>query len=229
MVLETWSQVLATSFQNLWMGVISFLPNLLLSIIIFCIGWVIAVTLDKIIARVIRLFKVDKALESLGVGKYLERGGFRLDAGAFIGGLVKWFFIIAFLIAALDVLGLNQVNAFLQAILLYLPNVVIAALILVAAALIANAAYRIVVGSAKGAGLPSAGFMAGVAKWAIWIFAILAALYQLGVAGPFVQTLFTGLVAMIVIAGGLAFGLGGKDAAARYIEKLRQDIGDHQM
>lgn len=226
MVLETWSQVLAASFQNLWMGVINFLPNLFLSVIIFCIGWVIAVTLDKIIARAIRLFKVDKALESLGVGRYLERGGFRLDAGAFIGGLVKWFFIIAFLIAALDVLGLSQVNAFLEAILFYLPNVIIAALILVAAALIANTAHRVVIGSARGAGLPSAGFMGGIAKWAIWIFAILAALYQLGVAGPFVQTLFTGLVAMIVIAGGLAFGLGGKDVAARYLDKLREDISN---
>lgn len=226
MVLETWSQVLSASFQNLWIGMIAFLPKLLLSVIIFCIGWVIAVTLDKVVARFVRLFKVDKALEGLGVGRYLARGGFRLDTGAFIGGLVKWFFIIAFLVAALDVLGLSQVNIFLQQILIYLPNVIIAALILVAAAVIANAAQRVVSGSARGAGLPSAGLLGGIAKWAIWIFAILAALYQLGIVGPFVQTLFTGLVAMIVISGGLAFGLGGKDVAASYLEKLRQDISE---
>jgi small-conductance mechanosensitive channel len=226
MVLETWSEILSASFQNLWVGAMSFLPKLLLSVIIFCIGWVIAVTLDKIVARFLRLFKIDKALQSLGVEKYLEKGGFRLDAGAFIGGLVKWFFIIAFLIAALDVLGLSAVNAFLEDILAYLPSVIIAALILVAAAIIANAAQRIVSGSMRGAGLPSAAFLGGIAKWAIWIFAILAALYQLGIAGPFIQTLFTGFVAMIVIAGGLAFGLGGKDVAARYLEKLRQDISN---
>lgn len=229
MVLETWSEVLAISFQQLWFGLMSFLPKLILSIVILIIGWVIAITLDKVVARVVRLFKVDKALQGLGIEKYLERGGFRLDSGAFIGGLVKWFFIIAFLVAALDVLGLSQVNLFLQEIVAYLPSVIVAALILIVAALIGSACQRIVTGSVKGAGFPSARFLGGVAKWAIWIFAILAAMYQLGIAGPFVQTLFTGFVAMIVIAGGLAFGLGGRDVAARYLEKLRQDIGDHQM
>jgi small-conductance mechanosensitive channel len=229
MVLETWSEILSASFQQLWLGVMDFIPKLTLSLIIFIIGWVIAVTLDKLVARVIRIFRVDKALQGLGVEKFLERGGFRLDAGAFIGGLVKWFFIIAFMIAALDVLGLGQVNIFLQEVLAYLPSVIIAALILVAAAVIANAVQKVVSGSARGAGLPSAGFLGGIAKWSIWIFAILAALYQLGIAGPFVQTLFTGFVAMIVIAGGLAFGLGGRDVAARYIERLREDIANHNL
>ncbi len=229
MVLETWSEVLAVSFQDLWFGIMAFIPKLLLSVIIFIIGWVVAITLDKVIARIIRLFKVDKALQGLGIEKYLERGGFRLDAGAFIGGLVKWFFIIAFLVAALDVLGLTQVNLFLQEIVVYLPSVIVAALILVASAVIGSTVQRIVTGSAKGAGLPSAGFLGGIAKWAIWIFAILAAMYQLGIAGPFVQTLFTGFVAMVVIAGGLAFGLGGKDVAKSYLEKLHRDVSNGQM
>jgi len=229
MILETWSQVLAVTFQQLWFGLMSFLPNLILAIIILIVGWVIAITLDKVVARFVRLFKVDKALQGLGVEKYLERGGFRLDAGAFIGGLVKWFFIIAFLVAALDVMGLSQVNIFLEQIVYYLPSVIVAAFILIAAAVIGNAVQKIVTGSVKGAGLPSAKLLGGVAKWTIWIFAILAAMYQLGIAGPFVQTLFTGFVAMIVIAGGLAFGLGGRDVAAKYLEKLRHDIGDHQM
>ena len=228
MFLETWSEVLALSFQKLWLGLIDFLPKLFLSVIILCVGWIIAITLDKAVSRIIRILKIDKALQGLGIEKYLEKAGFRLDVGAFIGGLVKWFIIIGFLVAALDVLGLNQVNTFLQEILAYLPNVIVAALILVAAALIANAVQKIVVGSARGAGLPSARFLSGIAKWAIWVFALLAALYQLGIAGPFLQTLFTGFVAMIVIAGGLAFGLGGKEVAARYLEKLRQDISNHQ-
>lgn len=226
MVLETWSELLAASFQQLWLGVVEFIPKLILSIIIFIVGWVIAVALDKLVARLIRLFRVDKALQALGVNKFLERGGFRLDSGAFIGALVKWFFIIAFLIAALEVLGLTQVNMFLGQVLVYLPNVFVAAIILVVAALIATAAQRLVIGTAKGANLPSSHFLGGVTKWAIWIFALLAALYQLGIAGPLVQTLFTGFVAMIVIAGGLAFGFGGKDMAARYIEKLKGDISN---
>jgi len=141
---------------------------------------------------------------------------------------VRWFFIIVFLVAAIDVLGLEQVNAFLrEVVLLYLPNVIVAALILVVAAFIADVMKRIVVSSAKAAEVPSPGLLGGITKWAIWVFAILAALYQLGIAGVFAQTLFTGFVAMLAIAGGLAFGLGGRDAAARYIEKLKRDIEEN--
>lgn len=226
MLLQTWSDVLFYSFQQLWGGAIMFIPKFIIAIIIFIIGWVIAVTLDKLVSRIIRSFKVDKALQSLGIEEPLARAGFRLDSGAFIGGLVRWFLIIAFLIASIDVLGLQQVNVFLKDVVLaYLPNVIVAALILVVAAFLANAMNRIVVGSAKAAGVPSTQLLGGITKWSIWIFAILAALYQLGIAGIFAQTLFTGFVAMLAIAGGLAFGLGGKEAASQYVEKLKRDLG----
>jgi small-conductance mechanosensitive channel len=225
-MVETWSNVLVASFQELWGGVIAFVPKLIIALIIFIVGWVIAVVLGRIVAQIVRSLKVDRALQSLGAEEPLSKAGFRLDSGAFVGGLVRWFFIIIFLVAAVDVLGLNQVNEFLYGVvLLYLPNVIVAALILVVAALLADATKKVVAGSAKAADLPSAEFLGGVAKWAIWIFAILAALSHLGIAGVFAQTLFTGVVAMLAIAGGLAFGLGGKDAAARYIERLRKDIG----
>ncbi len=223
-MLQTWGDVLTASFQQLWSGVIVFIPKVIIALVIFVVGWVIAVSLDKLISKAIRAFKVDKALQALGVEEPLARAGFRLDSGAFIGGLVRWFLIVVFLVASIDVLGLYQVNIFLSDVVLaYLPNVIVAALILIVAAVIANAMQRVVSGSAKAAGIQSR-FMGGIAKWAIWGFAILAALYQLGIAGIFAQTLFTGFVAMLSIAGGLAFGLGGKEAAARYVEKLRRDI-----
>lgn len=224
-MLTTWSEILVASFQGLWSGIIAFIPKLIVALIIFIIGWIVAVTLGRIVAQIIKSLKVDRALQSLGVEDTVSKAGFRLDAGAFIGGLVRWFFILVFLVASIDVLGLNQVNAFLRdVVLLYLPNVIVAALILIAAAFLADLAKRVISGSAKAANVPSAELMGGIAKWAIWIFAILAALYQLGIAGVFAQTLFTGFVAMLAIAGGVAFGLGGKDAAARYIEKLKKDI-----
>jgi hypothetical protein len=224
-MLQTWSDVLVVSFQQLWSGIIVFIPKLIIAVVIFIIGWVIAVALGKLITQIIRAFKVDKALQALGVEEPLARAGFRLDSGAFIGGLVRWFLIIVFLIAAIEVLGLSQVNFFLREVVLsYLPNVIVAALILVVAAFIASAMQRVVIGSAKAAGVPSTQLLGGITKWAIWIFAILAALYQLGIAGVFAQTIFTGFVAMLAIAGGLAFGLGGKDAASRYIEKLKRDM-----
>jgi small-conductance mechanosensitive channel len=226
MLLQTWGQVLTNSFQNLWYGVISFVPNLLVAIVIFIFGWLIGTILGRWVEQLIKSLRVDKALEEVGTDELLARAGFRLNAGAFIGGLVKWFIIIVFLLASVEVLGLVQVSDFLHQIVLgFLPNVIVAALVLLVAAVLADALQRVVTGSAMAAGITSAKFLGGIAKWAIWIFALIAALLQLGVAVVLLQTLFTGLVAMLALAGGLAFGLGGRDAAARYIEKLRDEVG----
>src|SRR3989338_11042224 len=225
MYIETWGDALIFSFQEIWAGVASFAPRLIAAIIIFIVGWVIAMALGKVVEQIIRSLKVDKALQSLGIEEPIERAGIKLDVGAFIGGLVKWFFIIVFFTATVEVLGLTDVTNFLsEQVLPYLGNVFVAALILVAAALIADAIGKLVTASAKAANLPSSGFLGGVSKWAIWIFAILAAMAQLKIAGPMVQTLFIGVVGALALALGLAFGLGGKDAAAKYLERLRQDI-----
>lgn len=220
---------MVASFQQLWTGVIGFIPQLVVAIIIFIVGWVIAMALDRVVAQIFRALKVDRALESIGFEEPLARAGWQLDSGAFIGALVKWFVVIVFLVAAVDVLGLTQVNIFLSdVVLVYLPKVIVAAIILVASAVLADITQRVVTGSARAAHLPSAGFLGGVSKWAIWIFAILAALFQLGIAGPLVQTLFTGAVAAISLAVGLSFGLGGKEAAEKFIARLRSDIMDNR-
>lgn len=222
---QVWTDILAESFQNLGEGVLNFAPKFIIALIIFIVGMIVAAVIGKFVASVINALKVDGALQSMGIGDILSRAGFRLDSGAFIGGLVKWFLIIVFLVASMDIIGLSEVTKFLKDdVLNYLPNVIIATLILVVGAFIAGAMQKIIVGSAKAAGVPSTHFLGGITKWSIWIFAILAALYQLGIAGAFAQTILTGFMAMIAIAGGLAFGLGGKDAAAHYIEKLRKDI-----
>lgn len=225
MTSQVWTDVLVQSFQNLWEGVLAFAPKFIIALIIFIVGMIVAAVIGKFIAKIISALKVDGALQSMGVGDLLSKAGFNLDSGMFIGGLVKWFLIIVFLVASIDILGLSDVNDFLKNVVLgYLPNVIIAALILVIGAFIAGAMQKIVVGSAKAAGVPSTHFLGGITKWSIWVFAILAALYQLGIAGVFTQTILTGFMAMIAIAGGLAFGLGGKEAASQYIEKLRKDI-----
>lgn len=225
MILKTWSEVLVQSFQDLWLGVMSFVPNLVVAIVIFIAGWVIGALLGRVVAQIVRSLKVDKALRGAGLEKSLNKAGFRLDAGKFIGALVRWFIAIVFLVAAFDVLGLTQVNLFLQqVVLLYLPNVIVAVLILLVAAVIAEAMENLVTGSAKAADIKSSHLLGSVTHWSIWVFAILMALYQLGVAVAFVQTVFTGLVVALSLAIGLSFGLGGKTAAADYIEKFRKNM-----
>ncbi len=226
MFFTQWADVLTLSFQNLFAGLVMFLPNLLAAIIIFIIGWLIGAGLARVVAQVVAAIKVDQALRAAGVDRVVERAGFSLNAGAFLGMLVKWFFIIVFLVASLDVLGLTEVTIFLRAVVLgYLPQVIVAVLILLVAAVVAEAAQRVVAASAAAARLRSANFLGAVARWSIWVFAILAALDQLGVT-PFVQTLFTGVVVALALAFGLSFGLGGQAAAARYIDKMREQIKD---
>jgi hypothetical protein len=227
MLIQTWSEVLTESFQDLWLGVIDFVPNLIIALVIFIIGWIIGAVLGRVVDQIIRSLKVDNALRGAGLDDAFGRAGFDLNSGRFLGGLVKWFIIIVFLVASLDVLGLTQVNTFLQeVVLLYLPQVIVAVLILLVAAVIAEVMQRLVIGGAKAAHMRSANFLGSVTKWAIWIFAILAALFQLGVAAAFVQTLFTGVVVALALAIGLSFGLGGQDAASRYIDRLRGDISE---
>lgn len=224
MFLSTWADVLTQSFQNLFYGLVAYLPNLLAAVIIFIIGWLIGAGLGRVVAQIIASLRVDQALKAAGVERVVERAGWKLNSGAFLGALVKWFFIIVFLVAALDVLQLTEVTIFLRAVVLgYLPQVIIAVLILLVAAVVAQAAERLVAGSAAAANLNSANFLGSVARWAIWVFAVLAALDQLGVT-PFIQTLFTGVVVALALAFGLAFGLGGQQAAADYLKRMREEM-----
>ncbi len=224
MILQTWGSVLQQSFYTLSYGVVNFLPSLLLAIIIFIIGWVIGIWVGWGVAQVIRAIRVDDALRAAGAESVMKRAGYRLDSGAFLGALVKWFVIAIFLVASLQVLGLTDVNLFLQTVVLsYLPRVIVAVLIILVAAVIAQVAQNVVTASARAAEISSAGFAGVVARWAIWIFAVLAALDQLGVT-PFIQTLFTGLVVAFSLAFGLAFGLGGQEAATRAIERVQKEM-----
>lgn len=226
-IISEWGGGLSGAFTGIGVQVLQFLPKLVLAVIIFIAGWVVGTVLCEVVSKIVKALKIDALLESAGARGLVNRAGFELNTGAFLGGLVKWFVIIVFLVTALDVLKLEAVNMFLTSVVLgYIPQVIVATLILVVAAVLADLAQKVLSGGARALESKQAGFVGGIARWAIWIVAILAALNQLGIAGGMMQTLFTGLVAMLALAGGLAFGLGGKDAAARYIEKLRADIAN---
>ncbi|MDP3794824.1 MAG: hypothetical protein Q8R13_02755 [bacterium] len=224
MVLESWVRTIAESLQTLWFSFVAFLPSLVGAAIVFIVGWLVATGLGKIVSEVVRATRIDMLLERLGVGETLERAKIKLDAGLFIGWLVKWFFVIVFLLAAADILRLEQFTQFLTDVLLYIPSIVIAVLVLLAAVVVGNVLERIVEASVAVAGGPSAHFLGAMTRWAVLIFGLLAALVQLGIAPSLINTLFTGLVALLAIAGGLAFGLGGRGAAEDFLAKIRKDI-----
>jgi len=225
MIVSQSAGVLQSSFTDLWYTVVQFLPAILAAIIIFVIGWIVGIVLYRIVDQVVKVLRIDDALKAAGLNEAAKEAGFTLNIGRFLGTLVQWFIVIVFLVASLDVLGLNRVTIFLQqVVLLYLPQIIVAVLILILAAIVAEAVKNIISSSARAAGAHSGNLAGTVAKYAIWITAILAVLNQLGVATEFVQTLFTGLVVALSLAFGLAFGLGGKEAAARTIERIRGEI-----
>lgn len=224
MMLQTWGEIFTVSLQSLWLGFITFVPSLLIAVIIFIIGWVIADIIGRALKQVIDALKIDRLFASAGADEVLTRAGFKLSVGGFLGWVVKWFIIIVFLMTSLEIVGLTQVNVFLREVVLnYIPAVIIAALILMAASVLSDFASKVVGGAAKAANIRSAGILASIVKYAIWIFALIIALAQLGIAAAFMQILFTGLVAGLALAFGLAFGLGGRDAASRSIEHFRSE------
>lgn len=216
---------MSDSLLGLWYGFINFVPGLLLAIIIFLVGWVLGSIVGKAIAQVISALKLDKLFESAGAHDMMERMGVKLNIGKFFGVIVKWFIIIVFLMASLQIVGLTQVNDFLRtAVLLYLPKVIISAIVLVIATILADAMKNIVVVSSKAANISSANMLGAITKYAILGFAFIIALSELGIATYFMQVLFMGLIVMLALAGGLAFGLGGKEAAARAIDNISKDL-----
>jgi hypothetical protein len=225
MILSQSAGAVQGSFYDMWYTVAQYLPAILAAVIVFVIGWIIGIILYRVVVEIVRVLRVDDAVKAAGLNEAAKSAGFSLDVGRFLGTLVMWFVILVFLVASLEILGLTRVTIFLQTVvLLYLPQVIVAALILIIGAIAAEVARGLVTGSARAAGAHSANLAGSVAKWAIWIFAILAAVNQLGVATEFVQTLFTGIVVATSLAFGLAFGLGGKEAAARTIERVRSEI-----
>ena len=219
-------EILIASLETIWLSVVGFLPTFLAALIVFIAGWLIAIFLGKLANKLIKATKLDNLLIKLGVEKAIAKAKLKLDSGKFFEELVKWFFIVAFLMTATDILGLSQVTLFLSTILLYLPNVIVAAIVLLGAAIVSNFMYKVVRAGADTAGLSSASAVGTIVRWAILIFGLIIALSQLGIAANLMQTIWIGIIAMLALAGGLAFGLGGKDLAAKTLEKIKQDLNE---
>lgn len=224
--MQTWGDAIGMSMINLYERFIGYLPTLIGAILIFVAGWIAAAILGKFVETIVKAAGVDKAADKMGFGKKMSQVGIHFGISGFLGGLVKWFLVLVFLMAATDLLKLDQVTRFINSIVFYIPNVVVAVIILAVVFLLGNFVYNIVKGSARAAGVMSATLLAAISKWAIVLFGIFAALIQLGVATQLVSTIFIGIVAMLSLAGGLAFGLGGRDEAAIILKKVREEISE---
>ena len=213
--------ILGQALVNSSMTLIAFLPNVIIAVIVFTLGWFFGALLGRAVAHVVSMLHIDNALRKAGVDKISERAGVRISVASFLGSVTKWLIVVAFTITSAEILGLREVTQLLSDILMYIPQVIIAAVVLVMAVLIGDFISRLVEHSAKAAGMKGA-FAAQVAKWSIIIVGgVFPALTQLKIAQGLVEVLFAGIVFALSLALGLSFGLGGRDAAAKALEKMK--------
>jgi hypothetical protein len=213
--------ILGQALVDTGMTLISFLPSVIIAVIIFACGWGFGAVLGRAVEHLVSVLRIDRALHRAGFAQLSERAGIRISVAAFLGGVVRWGVVVAFTLASAEILGLSQVTQLLRDILVYIPQVIIAAVILVIAMLLGDFVSRLVSHSVKATGM-NGELAAQMAKWAIVIVGgVFPALTQLRIAQGLVEVLFTGVVFALSLAIGLSFGLGGRDAAARAIEKFK--------
>ncbi|HKT38350.1 MAG TPA: hypothetical protein VJR48_08250, partial [Ktedonobacterales bacterium] len=193
--------------------ILVFLPRVLSFAIILFIGYLVARIVRGLLVKGLRAVRFDTLADRAGVGHFLEAARIHLDATHVLALIVFWWIFLAFISLAVESLGLTTLTNFTNSVLAYIPNLAVAALILIVGALLANLLGDVVRGAASNAGLTTAAIIGGIARWAVLVFAFMAALTQLNVAQNLILILFTALVGMLAIAGGLAFGLGGVETA----------------
>lgn len=223
MVIQDWLAVITGSMQNLWVGFVQTLGNIAGALIVFVIGLIVASGISTLVERFISVVKLDKLIARLEVEEYFKRAGIKINSGVFFGKIVYWFLVIVFLLAATDILGFYTLSNFLRDVLLYIPQVIVAVLIMLASVVVGNFLKRMVKAGVKSAQLHASDFLGSLTWWSVVIFGFFAALQQLGIAVAIINSLVTGFIAMLALAGGIAFGLGGKEFAAELLRKL----GEH--
>jgi hypothetical protein len=201
----------------------AFLPALIGAIIIFVIGWIVARLIKLGVVKLLTLVRFDKATEKGGVNQFLKKGDITKSPSEILGILVYWFIMILVIIASLDALGLPIVSDLLNSIFLYIPNVVAAIIVLILGFLVGTLLATVVRTAASNAGLKAADGMGKLALYALVLFSVAIALDQLGVGEEIVGAAFMITFGAVALALALAFGLGGRDAAADYLKRWLQE------
>lgn len=213
-------ETLLASLNNGLIAISNFVPKFLAGIIILLIGIILASIIKQLVLEIFKALKVESFLKKYGVPEAKED----FSWSNILAEIVRWFVIIVFLIPTADVWGLPQIVTVLNTVLLYLPNVLVAAIITLVGFVFARLAHDIVLASTRGISSDSSNAIASITRWAIIVFVLLAVLTQLGVASDMIRILFTGLIAMVAIAGGIAFGLGGQGEAKDVLESIRKKL-----
>src|SRR5215207_9653346 len=221
MDINAWGAALTTSLATALSLFLGAIPRIIGFLVIIIIGWLISGALASAVAALLRAIRFNDLAQNSGFSGFVRNMGIRKDASGLLADIVKWFVRLIVLVVAFDALGLPAVSQVLQQFLLWIPNLVVAVVILVLAGLAANALGDLVRGSTAQAGLNNPDLLATITRVAVWAFGIVVAVNQIGIAQTLVNTLFMATVGAAALAAGLAFGLGGRDTAGEVVRDWR--------
>jgi Conserved TM helix len=223
---NNWTDSVSSGVSESLGKVFSLVPDVLASMVVLLIGVVVASVLKAVVVRLLRAIKLKGLTDRLGLDRVFTG---KFDIAGFVGDLVKWFFIIVFLLQALTIAHLEDVNNVISRLLGYVPNVIVAAVLVLVGFVVADLTSRLVLSGAVAIGANTSKFLASIARYSILSIVAFTTLAQLGVNTLFLDRLFTAIVAMLALAGGLAFGIGGQDSAKEFIKSasssLRKNLG----
>jgi len=211
-------RLILDSLHEFGLQLAAFLPRLLAAVLLLVVGWMAARLLRRLTIRALRALKVDVAAEKAGIEDFLVQGGVRLTAVTLLGHVVYWLVNLVMILAALGILGLGSATQLFNRVILYLPNVVAAVLVLIFGTLFAQLIGTMVRTYLSNVGVGGADAIAGLARWAVVLFVVSLSLEQLSIGGQILVSAFQIAFGALCLALALAFGLGGRDWAARVLD-----------
>ena len=217
-----WKNLVIEPVTQMLTRIMAYLPVLLGALVILIVGWIVAKAIRRLVDWLLKTIRFDALADKAGISEILRKGDLKITAREVVSSIVYWLIIIMVLVMTVDALGLPKSSDMLESLFAYVPKVIAALLVLIVAMFLASFVSGIVRTAAGNANLPKPEILAGISRWAIIIFAVTISLEQLGIAPLLVTATFNIILGVIVLALALAFGLGGKDAAAKYLEELKQ-------
>lgn len=214
-----WSDAMFSSLAAALALFLTAIPKIIGFLVIVIVGWFIASLIDRALAALLRGVRFNELSRRAGLADFVDKMGMNTDPAGMIGLVVKWFVRLIALVVAFDALGLPAVSDVLRQLLLWLPNVVVALVVLVIGGLAARGLGNVVRGAAAEADLSNANVLAKLAAFVVWAFAIVVAVNQIGIATELVDILFMAVVGALALGLGLAFGLGGRETAGEILRK----------
>lgn len=210
---------LSLTLANLLTSIFSFIPKFIVALIVFGVGITIARWIKNLIVRTLEKLRLTSGLEKTPIQSFLKNADVTMKIEVILANIVYWVLILVVLQTSITLLGLTAISSLLERVLLYIPRIISAVLVLFFGVLLAGLAETLVKGVVKTIDAKSTRMLGIVTSYLVMVVAVMAAINELGIAQQFITTLFTGVIAALALAIGLAFGLGSKDTVAKIMEE----------